>query len=108
LRGRVAALAPQALVALARTRPRALLVPPAAERPLAALYGAAVFAWSGVGNPGAFEATLGDLGARVVGSLRARDHHLPSSRDVERVEEAARRAGADLVVVTRKDLGKLR
>ena len=108
LRARVAALAPRAEVALARTRPTGLVGPDGGRRPLAALAGAAVAAWSGIGNPAAFERTLEAAGARVVARRRAPDHHRPTAAGLAAVSADAARAGASLVVVTRKDLVKVR
>jgi len=107
LRARVTALAPAAVVAVARLRPRALLGPKGGERPLAGLRGAAVHAWAGIGNPEAFAGTLRDLGARVVGTTFARDHHRPTDAEMSEVAAAAAAEGAEHVVVTLKDLVKL-
>ncbi|MFO0931513.1 MAG: tetraacyldisaccharide 4'-kinase [Planctomycetota bacterium] len=108
LRARVAALAPRAEVALARTRATGLVAADGTRRPLAALAGAPVLAWSGIGNPAAFERTLEAAGARVVARRRAADHHRPTPAAVAAVLAAGARAGATAVVVTRKDLVKLR
>ncbi len=108
LRARVAALAPRAEVALACTRATGLVAPDGTRRPLATLAGAAVVAWSGIGNPAAFERTLEAAGARVVARRRAADHHRPTPAAVAAVLADAARAGAGFVVVTRKDLVKLR
>ncbi len=107
LQARVVALAPQAVIAVARLRPRALLVPKGAEHPLAELSGAKVHAWAGIGNPDAFAGTLRDLGARVVGTTFARDHHRPTDAELSAVTAAAAAEGAERVVVTLKDLVKL-
>jgi tetraacyldisaccharide 4'-kinase len=106
---RVAALAPRAVRASVRTRPRALVrAADGADLPRGTLGGAAVFAWAGIGNPRAFAATLADLGARVVASRFEPDHHAFVPSEVDRVVRSAEAAGAALVVVTRKDLVKLR
>lgn len=105
---RVRNLAPDALVATARTRAEGLLDREGSRRELAGLAGVPVHAWAGIGNPEAFAATLTDAGARVVGRTFARDHHLPTEADQARVLGAAQSEGAALVVVTRKDLVKLR
>ena len=65
---------------------------------------AKLFALSGIGNPQAFEDAIGD---RLVGSRRFPDHHAYAAADVAGVSEAARAAGADLVVTTEKDWVKL-
>lgn len=109
LDARVAALAPAARRARARTVPRALVrAADGADLPLRALAGTPVFAWAGIGNPRAFEALLEDLGARVVGRRFERDHRAIGPGDAEAVVREARACGAALVVVTRKDLVKLR
>ena len=106
---RIAALAPRALRASVRTRARALVrAADLADVPLAALRGAAVFAWAGIGNPAAFAAMLADLGATVVGTRFERDHHRYVPSDVDAAVGAAGALGATLVVVTRKDFVKLR
>ncbi|MBL9089165.1 MAG: tetraacyldisaccharide 4'-kinase [Planctomycetia bacterium] len=108
LRARVAALAPRADVALARTRATGLVDADGARHPLTALSGVPVAAWSGIGNPAAFEHTLEAAGARVVVRRRAPDHHRPTRAALVAVSGDAARAGAALVVVTRKDLVKVR
>jgi tetraacyldisaccharide 4'-kinase len=102
------AWAPSALAATARTVPRALVLADGSQRPLSNLSGRAVFAAAGIGNPAAFEAALRDLGARVVGRRFVRDHAMPSAADAARIDLEARRAGADAVLATRKDLVKWR
>lgn len=92
----------------ARARP-ASWRPTARGGQFATLAGAAVVAWSGIGNPAAFERTLEAAGARVVARRRAADHHRPTPAAVAAVLADAARAGAGFVaVVTRKDLVKLR
>ena len=108
LRAAVRALAPRALVAVARTVPRALVSVTGEERPLDVLRGATVLAYAGVGNPKAFLGTLLDLGARVVASRLVPDHHAPTSAEAARLADDARAAGASVVATTRKDLVKLR
>jgi tetraacyldisaccharide 4'-kinase len=93
---------------VARTVPTGLVGPGGEPVPLARLRGERVLAWAGIGHPAAFEGTLADAGAVVAGRLRAADHHAPGPADVRRAAEAARAAGASRIVVTRKDLAKLR
>lgn len=78
------------------------------EEPPAALDGTPVYAVSGIGNPQAFTRTLEGLGATVVGRRTFPDHHGGSRSDWERIEGAAKEAGAKRIVVTRKDAVKLR
>jgi hypothetical protein len=84
LRARVEALAPRAEVALACTRATGLVAPDGTRRPLATLAGAAVVAWSGIGNPAAFERTLEAAGARSRAPPCA-DHHRPTPAAVAAV-----------------------
>ena len=96
------------VVAVARTVPRALVTALGEERPVEELRGRSVFAVAAIGNPAAFEATLTDAGARVVGRVFERDHAVATTSDAARVAALARAARADRVVVTRKDLVKWR
>ena len=71
-----------------------------------ALAGRRVFAFAGLGRPAGFAATLGELGAEVVGSRWFDDHHRYSGRELAAVLEAAAAGGA-LPVTTAKDAVKL-
>ena len=108
LREALQRLSPTAIFGAARTTPRALVDAAGVERPVADLAGRSVFAYAGIGNPEQFERTLADAGAAVVGRWFAPDHHEPTPSDVARLAALARAARADRVVVTRKDLVKLR
>jgi tetraacyldisaccharide 4'-kinase len=74
--------------------------------------GAKVAAFCGIGNPAGFRHTLATLGCNVAAWREFPDHHGYSREDVESLatfaQEAAREAGAELVLCTRKDLVKLR
>lgn len=69
--------------------------------PLSELRGRKVIAVSAIGNPRAFEHTLADLGAVLVGSLRLVDHS-GRTEDVRRWVHKNRRE-ADWIVMTDKD-----
>ncbi len=71
------------------------------------LAGRAVFSCSGIGNPAAFRKTLEGLGARVVGERAFADHRVPPPADWPDLVRAAQTAGAERVVITRKDAVKL-
>lgn len=105
LRTRVATLTRAPLLE-ARTVPRAL-VTSAGPRPISDLSGTQVFALAGLGNPAAFEATLTDLGARVIGRRFLDDHAALAISAWPALEAQARRLGARWVVLTRKDAVKL-
>lgn len=66
-------------------------------------------AWlvSGIGNSGAFRRSAESSGVAVVGETVFPDHHAYSGEDVRGVVVQARAAGADLVLTTEKDAGKL-
>lgn len=93
-------------VACARTVAQALEVE-GARLPTAALSGQPVVALSGLGRPEAFEATLGALGARLVGRRRLRDHGALTAAGWAQVQREAASAGARWVVITRKDAVKV-
>jgi tetraacyldisaccharide 4'-kinase len=90
---------------LARTRASALHVGGTVHAP-EALAGVPVFAFAGLGNPSAFEATLTDLGAEVRGRRFVADHGGLDAAGWDALRAAARRAGARWIVVTRKDAVK--
>jgi tetraacyldisaccharide 4'-kinase len=73
----------------------------------ATLKGARVLAVSGIGNPESFRRLLLATGATVVDRCVFPDHHAYSQEDVQRVQRAAERAGADRIVTTEKDAVKL-
>ena len=91
---------------------RAHVVPTTVERagaPVAVttLKDRSVFACCGIGNPGGFRRTLERLGARVVGERAFADHSVPPAAEWPELMRDAREAGAESVVITRKDAVKL-
>lgn len=71
--------------------------------PLEGSSGGRVLAVAGIARPGRFFEALQRLGWDVAGTLVFRDHHWFDARDLRRVDAAARRAGAHLVMTTEKD-----
>lgn len=65
-----------------------------------------VFAFSGIGNPAAFEAELA-RNATVLGARRFADHHQYTAAEVEQLRAAADAAGAATLVTTEKDWVKV-
>ena len=65
--------------------------------------GAAVYAFSGIANPGSFRRTLEVLGVSVAGEEVFRDHHPYGAREIERLQRAAAASGAAAAVTTAKD-----
>lgn len=62
-----------------------------------------ILAVSSIGNPKAFENTLVRLGARVVKSLRFKDHHWYGAADAQEIERVAQEVGAEYILSTEKD-----
>ncbi len=62
----------------------------------------------GLGSPDSFWRSLDGAGISVRDKIEFADHHPYSARDVRRISEAARRAGAQAILTTEKDLMNLR
>ena len=67
-----------------------------------------VFVFCGVGNPDAFLSDVERWRNRVAGHFIYRDHHPYSRRDLRRLEDAAKNAGARALLTTEKDVENLR
>ncbi len=67
-----------------------------------------VYAFCGLGNPGAFFADLERWRFTLAGRAVFRDHHRYSQTDVERLQANAQREGATALVSTEKDAMNLR
>lgn len=67
------------------------------------LRGEKIFAFCGIGNPGAFVENLRGWGYSVAGSEFLPDHHRYTQSDVEHIEAAGRDAGATAFICTEKD-----
>jgi len=76
-------------------------------RPATSLAGRAALAVSGIGNPASFRALLRTVGVCVRGESIFPDHHGYAIADLEAIRADAKRMGADLIVTTEKDAGKL-
>lgn len=61
----------------------------------------------GIGNPEAFADDLLQIGINIVSESFFGDHHPYTQGELDEVAEAARRAGADALVVTEKDAVRL-
>lgn len=71
------------------------------------LAGRTVVAVSGIGNPASFATLLQRIGLRVGDQIVFADHHDYTATDLESVRERARHSGADMIVTTEKDAGKI-
>lgn len=78
-----------------------------AESPVDSLRGKRVVLLCGVGNPESFRQTAKDAGVTVLKSVFLEDHAAISRKELVRQTVRARRAGADLLLVTEKDAVKL-
>jgi tetraacyldisaccharide 4'-kinase len=73
------------------------------------LRGRSVLAFCGIGNPEAFQKTLTDLGANVIGFRPFDDHHIYSRDDVDSLRTwAATFPIETMILTTQKDFVKLR
>jgi tetraacyldisaccharide 4'-kinase len=71
------------------------------------LAGVPVHAVCGLGQPRGFHTTLESLGARIVARTQMADHGQLTEAGWARVREQAKKAGAEQIVITRKDAVKL-
>ena len=67
------------------------------------LCGRFCLAFSGIGNPDAFQHTLRKIGVEMVGFLRFPDHHQYTEIDLNRILRIAEKRGAVAIVTTEKD-----
>ncbi|MBN2136749.1 MAG: tetraacyldisaccharide 4'-kinase [Sedimentisphaerales bacterium] len=74
---------------------------------LEAIKGKGVFAFCGIGNPGAFFKTIKSIGANVVGSKAFDDHHYYTDDCLAEISTQAEHCRADLVLTTQKDWTKI-
>ncbi len=65
------------------------------------------FAFCGLGNPDAFLRDLGNWGLGLCGQMIFADHHRYTDRDVSRIQQAAKQAGANAFLTTEKDAQNL-
>jgi tetraacyldisaccharide 4'-kinase len=66
-----------------------------------------IAAFCGIANPGDFRHTLETAGARVVFFRAFPDHHRYDADDLKNVEQEAKKAGAQYIVVSEKDSVKI-
>ena len=73
------------------------------HRPLEALQGAMVGAFSAIAAPESFEAALTSLGASVELSRRFTDHHRFREQEIRAFATRCQRRGVDMILTTEKD-----
>jgi tetraacyldisaccharide 4'-kinase len=76
-------------------------------RPLDTWRGKPAWLVSGIGNSASFSRSVTALGVVVSGVSTFRDHYDYEKGDIERIKTHVNGAGADLVLTTEKDAGKL-
>jgi len=108
LRGELASRSPEAVIAEATHRPVAWQEHRGETHDPDWIGGRGAVAFSGVGNPAAFERAVAGLGANLLGTVRFGDHHRYTAADAARLAARAAELGAELAVTTQKDAVKLR
>jgi tetraacyldisaccharide 4'-kinase len=73
------------------------------EEPTSIFAGKRIVAFSGIGSPASFEATLQGLNADVRKHIRYRDHHWYTEEDLRLIRIAFTASGAEAIVTTEKD-----
>lgn len=74
---------------------------------MSSLSGAKAVVMAAIGNPEQFTSDLRRAGITIAAECLFRDHHKYSTADLEKVDEARRRSGADLIITTAKDAVRL-
>ena len=70
---------------------------------LSVLKGRKIISFSSIGSPAGFEATLKGLGAKIIASLRFRDHHKFKRAEIKGIINLLERTQATMIVTTEKD-----
>ncbi len=70
--------------------------------------GKRIYALSAIGNPESFAYTLKRLGADLIRHKVFQDHHVYTKEEIDGVISEAQSVGADAIVVTQKDIVKIR
>ncbi len=67
-----------------------------------------IYALSAIGNPESFAYTLKQLGADLIKHKVFQDHHVYTTEEINSVASEAQSLGADAIVVTQKDIVKIK
>jgi len=78
------------------------------ELTLHTVAGKRVVAFSGIGQPTAFEATLRSLEVQLMEHCRFPDHHWYRQQDIDQIVRSFQRHGAEYLLTTEKDVARLR
>jgi tetraacyldisaccharide 4'-kinase len=99
---------PNAHVFFSRHVPTSVKLVAGGDYPIEWLSGRAVYAFSGIAEPGHFISILKNAGAKIAGSRAFRDHHAFTRRDIEKIEDEAGKIGVDWIITTEKDIMRLK
>jgi tetraacyldisaccharide 4'-kinase len=77
------------------------------QMPVKELKGKKIYAFCGIANPEAFLATVGMVGADIVGSKIYDDHHNYTANDVDDIYSDSAKSGARIILTTEKDYNKI-
>ncbi len=72
-----------------------------------ALSGKTAYAFSGIGDPDSFMATLKSVGVEVAGHAQYADHHAYTEADIRHIAAEAARLNASWTITTEKDIMRL-
>lgn len=72
------------------------------------LKGKRIYGLSAIGNPESFTYTLKELGANLIKHKKFHDHHNYNREEIGDIVSEAKALGADAIVVTQKDIVKIR
>jgi tetraacyldisaccharide 4'-kinase len=104
---RLSGILPGRLVLRTHVRPTSLTAPDGEELPLSSLQGKRVFAFAGIARPDSFRQTIESLGGAIAGFRAFPDHHRYRAEDLDRIENEAGLARADILLATEKDVVKI-
>ena len=98
---------PNLIIAKAVHKANSIKLLDGSEEPLESLKNKRIFAFCGIGNPGAFIAGFAERGDNLVGHKIYNDHHNYTRDDIKLVAELANRCKADMIITTQKDWVKI-
>jgi tetraacyldisaccharide 4'-kinase len=78
------------------------------NRDMSALSSQSLFAFCGLASPASFQRTLGRAGICIVGFKGFKDHHGYSVEELKKLVRDAKKAGAQALITTEKDMVKLK
>lgn len=103
IKKRISEIKPEIIFATAVHKPMYIKLIKDQHLPLSELADRKIFAFCGIGNPGAFFQTLSDMSLNIVGTKVYNDHHRYTTDDIAAIYEDARYKQAEFVLTTHKD-----